>query len=143
MSSYLLDTNVFSELAKSLPDSHVLTFLSTEHDFWVPVIALGEVHFGLQLLPTGRRRFELEFAMAAIIAEYEDRILLLDRAAAEYAGGFRAQAQRSGRLLSVNDALIAGTAAAHGLILATRNTRDFDYLAVDLVNPWRNAQPAF
>ena len=139
MSGYLLDTNVISELAKRPPDPNVLTFLSLEHDFWIPVIALEEVQFGLQLLPVGRRRSDLESAMSAIVSEYEDRILPLYREAAEYAGTFRAQAHWAGRLLTVNDALIAGTAMANDLPLATRNVADFDYLPITLANPWRGA----
>ena len=138
MSSYLLDTNVISELTKGPPDSNVLTFFSSEHDFWLPVIAL-EVQYGLQLLPAGRRRSELESAMSVIITAYEDRILPLYREAAEYAGTLRAQAQRSGRLLRVNDALIAGIAIANDLSLATRNVADFDYLPIEVTNPWQGS----
>ncbi|MCY4448228.1 MAG: type II toxin-antitoxin system VapC family toxin [Chloroflexi bacterium] len=139
MSSYLLDTNVISELTKRPPDSNVLTFFSSEHDFWLPVIALEEVQYGLQLLPAGRRRSELESAMSIIITAYEDRILPLYREAAEYAGTLRAQAQRSGRLLRVNDALIAGIAIANDLSLATRNVADFDYLPIEVTNPWQES----
>lgn len=139
MSSYLLDTNVISELTKTPPDSNVLTFFSARHDFWVPVIALEEVRYGLQVLPVGRRRSELESAMNTIITEYEDRILPLYRESAEYAGSFRALAHRAGRLLTVNDALIAGTAAANDLSLATRNVADFDYLPIAVTNPWQGA----
>ena len=138
MSSYLLDTNVISELAKRPPDPNVLSFLSLEHDFWVPVIALEEIKFTLLLLPPGRRRSELESAVATIITEYEEHILPLNRAAAERAGEFRAQAQLAGRLLKEEDALIAGIAAANDLSLATRNVADFDYLPITLANPWRS-----
>ena len=142
MSGYLLDTNVISELTKTPPNAGVIAFLSRQDDLWIPVIAVHELQFGLQLLPHGRRRYGLEFAMTAFIAGYEERILPLYREAAEHAGGFRAQAHRSGRLLTMGDSLIAGTAAAHELILATRNTKDFDHLAIEVINPWQNAQPA-
>ncbi len=142
MSGYLLDTNVISELTKTPPNAGVVTFLSQQEDLWIPVIALHELQFGLQLLPHGRRRYGLEFAMAAFIAEYSEHILPLYRQAAEHAGAFRAQAHQSGHSLTAGDALIAGTAATHGLILATRNTKDFDYLAIEIINPWRNVQPA-
>ena len=71
-----------------------------------------------------------------IIAEYEDRILPLERGGAEWAARFRAHAQRSGRTLDLGDALIAGTAKTHDLAIATRNVRDFDGLEVKMVNPW-------
>ena len=140
MSGYLLDTNVISELTKARPDKGVISFLSRQDDLWIPVVVLHELQHGLQRLPVGQRRYELEFALTAFIAEYEERVLPLYREAAEQAGNFRAQAHRSGRMLELGDALIAGTAVAHGLILATRNTKDFDYLAIELINPWQNAE---
>ena len=137
MNGYLLDTNVISELTKSPPDPGVLLFLSTGDDLWVPVIALHEVRYGLQLLPAGRRRDGLESTMTAFIAEYEERILPLDREAAECAGVLRAQARQAGRDLTMGDALVAGTAQARDLAIATRNVADFDYLDVAFTNPWQ------
>ena len=67
---------------------------------------------------------------------YEDRILPLDRTGAEWAAQFRVQAQHSGLTLNLGDALIAGTAKAHDLAVATRNVRDFEGLGVDVVNQW-------
>ena len=74
--------------------------------------------------------------LAAFVAKYEDRILPLDRMAAGWAARFRARVHRSGRVLDPGDALIAGTARAHDLSLATRNVRDFDRLHVKVTNPW-------
>lgn len=139
MSGYLLDTNVISELTKTPPNSDVIAFLLREDDLWVPAVALHELHFGLQLLPQGRRRDGLESTIAAFIAAYEERVLPLDRDAAEYAADLRAYAHRSGRLLDIADAFIAGTAMANDLLLATRNAADFDYLPVTLTNPWLGA----
>ena len=48
----------------------------------------------------------------------------------------RAQARRLGRALYLADALIAGTAKAHDLSLATRNVMDFNDLGVEVTNPW-------
>ena len=52
------------------------------------------------------------------------------------AAEFRAQARRAGRTVDVGDALIAGTAKAHDLAIATRNIRDFQGMGIDIVNPW-------
>lgn len=84
----------------------------------------------------GQRRSGLQDSLLGIIAEYEDRILSLERVGAEWAARFRAQAHRSGCTLDLGDALIAGTAKTHDLAIATRNVRDFDGLEVDVVNPW-------
>ncbi len=136
MSGYLLDTNVISELASSAPDSNVLNFLSANDDLWIPVIALYEIEYGLRILPHGRRRRRLESAMSAFIEQYADRILRIDREAAECAGALCADAKLSGRRLDASDALIAGAAKARGLTVATRNVKDFDYLDIAVANPW-------
>ncbi|MDE2742275.1 MAG: hypothetical protein OXI58_11860, partial [Gemmatimonadota bacterium] len=62
----------------------------------------------------------------------------LERTGAERAAQFRAQAHRSGRVLDLGDALIAGTAKVHGLSVATRNVGDFAGLDVDVINPWED-----
>lgn len=99
-------------------------------------VPLHELEFGLNLLPLGRRRECISSALSALVAEYEDRVLPVDRQEAEQAGVLRAQARRSGRVLHVSDALIAGTAKAHNLVVATRNVDDFDGLEVGVTNPW-------
>ena len=136
MNAFLLDTNVISELTRDSPEPQVIAFLSEQSDLWLSALVLHELEFGLQLLPPGARRDGLGAVLAEFIAEYEDRILPLDRIAAEWAARFRAQMTRSGRVLDLGDALVAGTARAHDLSLATRNVRDFDRLEVDVTNPW-------
>ena len=136
MNGYLLDTNVISEVIRSTPHARVVTFL-TEHDvLWLSSIVIHELEYGLQRMAQGQRRSSLQDSLLGIIAEYEDRILPLERGGAEWAARFRAHAQRSGRTLDLGDALIAGTAKTHDLAIATRNVRDFDGLDVNVVNPW-------
>ena len=136
MNGFLLDANVISEITKERPDRRVVAFLTEQRDLWLPVVVLHELEFGLRLMPQGRRLDSLRAILLEFIAEYEDRILPLDRAGAELAAEFRAQAQRSGRMLDLGDALIAGTARVHDLAIATRNVGDFDYLGVSVTNPW-------
>ena len=111
---FLLDTNVVSELVKSAPD----------------------LHFGLRLLPTGRRQRELRKVLSAIVAEHDDRLLGVGRRVARHAATLRARARHAGRTTSLADALIAGTAAVHHLTVATRNVSHFRSLGVDVVSPW-------
>ena len=139
MSGFLLDTNVVSELTKDAPNPRVLAFLTEQDDLWLSAIVLHELEFGLQLLPPGPRRDGLRSVLSEFISAYEDRILPLERTGAERAAQFRAQAHRSGRVLDLGDALIAGTAKVHGLSVATRNVGDFADLDVDVTNPWEDA----
>ncbi len=136
MSGFLLDTNVVSELTRNAPDSQVIAFLAEQHDLWLSAMVLHELEFGLQLLPHRQRRDVLRAALSGFITDYQDRILPLERMGAEWAAHFRAQAHRSGRVLDLGDALIAGTAKAHDLSLATRDVADFNGLDVDVTNPW-------
>ena len=136
MTGFLLDTNVVSELTRDRPNPRVIAFLSEQPDLWLSTLVLHELEYGLELLPSGARREGLGAVLTAFIAEYEDRILPLDRMVAGWAARFRARAHRSGRVLDLGDALIAGTARAHDLSLATRNVRDFDRLDIVVSNPW-------
>ena len=137
MSGYLIDTNVVSELTKASPDSGVIAFLSEQDDLWLASVVLHELEFGLQSLPQGRRCDDLRQVLSDFITEFDDRILPLERIEAEWAARLRAEAHLSGRVLHLGDALIAGTAKAHGLSVATRNVKDFDGLDVNVANPWQ------
>lgn len=140
MSGILIDTNVVSETARLKPDRRVLAFLETENDLWLPVIAVHELEFGIRLLPTGRRRDRIADAVRLLVAQNASRILPIDVVEAEHAASLRARAARSGRNLDLGDALIAATAAAHDLAIATRNTKDFQGLDLKTVNPWNHPQ---
>ena len=136
MNGFLLDTNVVSETTKPEPASQVTAFLTAQNDLWLSVIVLHELEFGLQLLLPGRCRDWIAAALSAFVAEYEHRILPIGRQEARSAARFRGQSRRSGRVLHLADALIAGTAQVNGLTIATRNVDDFDGLGVAVTNPW-------
>lgn len=139
MRGYLLDTNVISELTRDVPAPGVVAFLSEHDELWLSSVVLHELEFGLRLLPPGRRRDAIGAAVSAFVAEYEGRVLGIGRAEASHAAVLRAWARQAGRTLEVGDALIAGTAAAHELAVATRNVRDFDGLGVEVIDPWDTA----
>ncbi|MCE2526473.1 MAG: type II toxin-antitoxin system VapC family toxin [Actinomycetia bacterium] len=136
MTAFLLDTNVVSELTKSPPAYGVMTFLSSQGDLWLSTVVVHELQFGVNLLPPGDRRDRISAVIAEFVAEYGDRILNVGRQEAEHAASLRTQAHRSGRVLHLADALIAGTAKAHSLSVATRNVSDFHGLAIQVTNPW-------
>lgn len=136
MSGFLLDTNVVSEPSKERPDRRVIAFLRWVGEAWLSTAVIHELEFGVQSLPSGRRQIRMRADLAALVSSYSDRILPIDRKAAEAAARCRVAAIRSGRTPSVGDMLIAGTAATHNLTLATRNVRDFEGLGIQIVNPW-------
>ena len=138
MNGFLLDTNVVSELTKKAPDTRVLAFLMGHDDLWLSAIVLHELNFGFSLLPPRRRRDSIEATLSVFATEYDDRILPVGRLEAAQAAALRARAHRSGRILDLGDALIAGTAKTNDLAVATRNVRDFDGLDLVVVNPWHS-----
>ena len=136
MTGYLLDTNVVSEVIRSAPPPRVGAFFIENDDLWLSSIVVHELEYSVQRMAQGQRRSGLQANLSRLIEEYEDRILPLERRGAAWAAQFRVQAQRSGRALELGDALIAGTAKAHDLAVATRNVADFQRLDVEVVNPW-------
>ena len=138
MSGYLLDTNVISELTKASPAPQVVTFLTQQHDLWLSVIVIHELEFGVRNMPDGQRRDRVSAFYRTFIDRHADRVLPVERTVAEHAAQLRAQARRAGRKLKLADALIAGTALTHGLILATRNVKDFPVSDDGVFNPWNS-----
>ena len=136
MTGYLLDTNVVSEVVRSVPNPRVRTFFTEQEDLWLSSIVVHELEYGVQRMAPGQRRSRLREDLSRLVEEYGDRILSLERRGAEWAAIFRVQAQRSGRALDMGDAFIAGTAKAHDLAIVTRNVTDFERLDVDVINPW-------
>ena len=137
MTGFLIDTNVVSELTRPEPDSNVVAFLDAQPDVWLSTVVLHELEYGLGILPSGKRRDDLSQTLANLVSEYGDRIIPLEQAEAQAAATLRAAAKNSGRVLHLADALIAGTAQAHALTIATRNIADFAGLGVQLANPWK------
>ena len=136
MSGFLLDTNVVSELTRDVPNPGVVAFLGERSDLWLSSIVIHELEYGLQLLPHGQRRNRIYAIQERIVSGYSNRILALDRRGAEWAARFRAQARRAGRVIDVGDALMAGIARGNDLAIATRNVVDFEYLDLEVTNPW-------
>ena len=138
MTGFLLDTNVVSEMTRSRPSPLVVAFLDRTSELWLASLVVHELEFGLRLLPPGQRRDRLRMDLSRFLGSYADRILPIDENGAVGAARLRASAVISGRPPDLIDMLIAGTAKAHGLTVATRNVRDFEGLGVEVVNPWRS-----
>jgi toxin FitB len=135
----LLDTNVLSALMQTRPDPVVIAWLDSQppESIWTTAVTVFEIRFGIELLPTGRRRRALEAAFDAMLRDdLGGRIATFDSAAAEEAATLPARRQRRGRPVELRNTLIAGIALARRAALATRNVSHFDGLAVSVVSPW-------
>ena len=132
---YLVDANVLCEATKPSPNPHVLTWLDRhEADLVVNPVILGEIRFGILLLPTGQKRRKLE-------RWFQEGLAGLPCLPWDLPTGFRwaellAQLRQTGRSMPVKDSLIAATALVHDLHVASRNRQDFAKTGVDLVNPF-------
>ncbi len=134
----LLDTCVLSELARPHPDAAVLAWWDTvpEDKLWLSALTLGEIKKGVHLLDAGPRRERIGAWLDELRATFSDRILPVDEEVALRWGTISAATRRAGRVRPPIDALLAATALAHNLTLATRNVSDFEGMGVMLVNPW-------
>ncbi|HPE60639.1 MAG TPA: type II toxin-antitoxin system VapC family toxin [Thiolinea sp.] len=136
MTQVLLDTNIISELGKPQPHPNVVDFLSGLPIAWLSTITLHELVYGLVLLPEGKRRNHIESILSELVARYDDYIITIGQQEARQAALLRAVAKEQGRTLHLADSLMAGTAKTHNLTLATRNTKDFEGLRMDVFNPF-------
>ena len=135
----ILDTNVVFEPLKPAPSQVVLDWLDRQvpETLYLTAVSLAELLAGIEVLPSGRRRLELEQAVTRqIMPLFEGRVLSFDTKAAEAFGKVRAGAQAVGNTIGFADGAIAAIATSQGFALATRNVRDFRGAGVELINPW-------
>ena len=133
--SFLLDTNVISELRKKNADDNVLAWYDTvqSHQLHLSAITIGEIRLGIERL---RRRDTaqaevLELWLGTLRTIYRDRIVSVDIDVAEEWGRMNVP-----HTVPVMDGLLAATAAVHGWTLVTRNVADVKQTGVPLLNPF-------
>ena len=135
---FLLDTNVVSEALRPRPDARVLAWLRAhEAGAWLSVVTIGELEAGIRGAPDPRRAEVLRAWLDdVLIPQFAHRLLPIDLEVARRWGERTSAARAAGTPVGAVDALLAATAAHHGLAVATRNVRDFAHLTVDVVDPW-------
>jgi toxin FitB len=135
--SYLLDTCVLSQGARTDGDEGLRTWLNTtpielQH---ISVLSLAEIEFGILRMPTGKRRERLrEWFERGLKASFAERLLPFDEPAASAWALLRSNHLNA----PIVDGQIAAIAIAHGLTLVTRNVRDFAFAGLAVFNPWSN-----
>ena len=127
-----------SELRKRTPDPSVAAWVASvpAADRYLSVLTVGEIRRGIERL-RGRdpqQADTLDAWLVTLLAEYESRLLPVDLSVVD----------RWGRMAPAEplpsvDALLAATALAHGLTVATRNTRDIGRTGVSVLDPWGTA----
>ena len=133
--NYLVDANVLSEPTRPRPDATVVDWLRRhEREIAIDPIILGELRFGIDLLPSSACRKRLETWVESGVG----RIPCLDWTAET---GLRwakllAEMRSAGTAMPIKDSLIAASALAHGLTVVTRNVTDFRKAKVNVLNPF-------
>lgn len=134
--SYLLDTNVISEVRKGARcTASVAAWWSkvNEDDLWLSALVIGEIRRGIELARKRdpQKATALETWLQDVVTGFDDRILTVDTKVAEEWGRLNAL-----RPLPIVDALLAATARVKGLTLVTRNGKDLTGIGVSIFNPF-------
>lgn len=143
MSGFLIDTNVISLFApaRAKASEHIAGWMSeqeTADALYLSAVTVHEIEKGARLLETKgatARAEAIRFWLLGLISTYSDRILAMDSDVAMIAGELEAKAISSGHNPGMADAIIAGTAKAHGLSVVTWNVKDFVPFGVEAISP--------
>lgn len=135
---YLLDTVAISETQKPSVNPALRAFYSGTDSglLYVSVVSIGELHFGLNLLPPGKRRDAIQSWIKKTEAIYTNKILGVDEAIGRRWGEIRAELRSNGYTVALNDLLIAATAIHYDLTVVTRNIKVFAPAGCKVLNPW-------
>lgn len=134
--SYLLDTNVISELVRPKPEKKVLEWFDNipNEVLSVSVLTLGEIRKGVEKLLDSHRKEKLRLWLEVELpAWFEDRILDINQSVADRWGRLQYIMKKP---LPAIDSLIAATALYHDLRLVTQNKADFKLSSLQVVCPW-------
>lgn len=134
--SYLLDTNVVSELRRRRPEPAVFAWFETvpASDIYLSVLVAGEIRQGIERVRGRDPAYAeaLERWLRTLEHDFSERILPITSAIADAWGRLDAPAP-----LPVIDGLLAATALVHGLTLVTREAQRLERTGISLLNPWR------
>lgn len=146
MDGFLLDTNVLSATApdrRAVPDAAkaaARSWITANQDrLYLPATALAEIAAGIGLREaSGATRHAADLAawLRAVLGAYPDRVLALDAEAALHARSLSRQARTAGIAVGFADLTVRAIARAHGLIVATRNVRDFAPMRIPTLDPF-------
>ena len=135
----VLDTNVVSGLMKDEPDPKLDRWLESQEleDLFLAAPSVMELVFGVQILPAGKRKTQLQAKLDdQIDVLFAGRILPFDHDAAEICGYLMAMRRSFTPLMKVADMQIAAMAVRNGFAVATRNVADFQHEDLQVINPW-------
>ena len=128
---FLSDTNIISELMKPQANEGVLAWLSTHSEFHMSVITIEEIHCGL-----AHRDARKQLNWFERFCDTQCTLYPVTKEVAVHAGILRGQLRSKGKSHHQADLLIASTAVINDLVVATRNSKDFENCGVPVFNPF-------
>lgn len=138
----VIDTNVISELWKIEPNSSVLAWMDAQtiETLYLSAVTVAELRYGLAAMPEGKRRtIYQERLEREVLPVFAGRVLAFDLDTSKTYAERMAKARAEGKAIARADGYIAATAAAHGLMVATRDTGPFEAAGLEVINPWEAA----
>ncbi len=139
MIEYLLDTNSISELQKKVPNANVENWFYSQpiSQLHLSSFTIAEIEMGIHQQRDLEKAKKIQsWFETVVLVKFTNRILTFDTSAARVYGRWAGENRKNGTPLTVTDTQIAAIAYVHGLVVATRNTIDFQSLPIQLVNPW-------
>ena len=143
MSGFLLDTNVVSMLAPSRAEASAdflgwLDRMDADGRIFLSVVSIHEIEKGIALLDhkgATTKAASLKAWLSGLVSTYDDKIIGFDAQAAAIGGRLEARALAAGHDPGMSDAVIAGIASAHELVIVTRNTKRFLAFGIAVISP--------
>ncbi len=138
---YILDTNIISELIKTNPNQKVLHFLNTiqEKDIYLSSITIGEIYFGIQKLPYGKKQTKLlSWVEEQLLPRFHNKVIVIDTDVMLQWAILTNTLKTKGTPLPIMDSLIGATCLAKKFTLITRNEKDFKNINIQIINPFNS-----
>lgn len=134
---YVVDTNIVSELMKERPNRDVVEwFWNHEGEIYLNAITIKELYFGAERLPEGKRKRTLKETIDGIAKDCAGKTFPFDSFCGYECAHLQQKSIKAGFNISSEDLMIAAIALRNNAVLATRNTKDFGCLGIELVNPY-------
>lgn len=134
----LLDTKVVSEAMKPEPSPALRMWLDEQatETLYLSSVTIAELMFGIAALPDGRRKDRLRALLDGVLELFANRILPFDTSAARRYSELAVRARAAGKGFPAPDGYIAAIAAAHGFLVASRDTSAFAAAGLTMIDPW-------
>ena len=132
---YILDTDVISQLSKPIPHPGAYEWVvANEMNLFLSVVTLLEIRVGVENKHPGKRRDELEAWLVHVLPQrFSGRIVPIEQHVADLAGRIIHRSRKENWGMDEIDAIIAATAMANGMGIATLNWKHFKNLDLELV----------